>query len=83
MRTNVVLNDDLMREAMQYVSARTRRAPIEEALRTFVDVKAAERRRRPGPSRTTEGSSPAPSSTTPPPATPSTSASPWIAAYHC
>jgi Arc/MetJ family transcription regulator len=46
MRTNIVLNDDLMREAMQYASARTKRALIEEALRTYVEVKAAEQRRR-------------------------------------
>lgn len=43
MRTNVVVNDDLMREAMQYSSRRTKRALIEEALRTYVEVKAAER----------------------------------------
>lgn len=46
MRTNVVLNDDLVREAMQYTSARTKRALIEQALQTFVQVKAAERRRK-------------------------------------
>ena len=46
MRTNVVLNDDLVREAMQYTSVRTKRALIEEALRTFVDVKSEEKRRR-------------------------------------
>jgi Arc/MetJ family transcription regulator len=46
MRTNVVLNDDLVREAMKYTSVRTKRALIEEALRNFVEVKAAEERRR-------------------------------------
>ena len=46
MRTNVVLNDDLISEAMQYTSARSKRALIEEALRTFVAVKAEEKRRR-------------------------------------
>lgn len=46
MRTNVVLNDDLFSEAMRYTTARTKRAIIDEALRTFVEVKAAERRRR-------------------------------------
>ncbi len=46
MRTNVVLNDDLVGEAMQYTSARTKKALIEEALRTFVEVKAEEKRRR-------------------------------------
>ena len=44
MRTNIVLNDDLLREALQYASARTKRGVIEEALRTYVEVKAAERR---------------------------------------
>ena len=46
MRTNVVLNDDLVREAMQYTAVRTKRALIEQALQTFVEVKAAEKRRR-------------------------------------
>ena len=46
MRTNVVLNDDLVNEAMQYTTTRTKRALIEEALRTFVAVKAEEKRRR-------------------------------------
>ena len=45
MRTNIVLNDDLVREAMQYSTARTRRALVEEALATYVAVKAEERRR--------------------------------------
>ena len=45
MRTNIVLNDDLVREAMQYSHARTRRALVEEALATYVTVKAEERRR--------------------------------------
>ena len=45
MRTNIVLNDDLVREAMRYSRARTRRALVEEALATFVAVKAEERRR--------------------------------------
>ena len=45
MRTNIVLNDDLVREAMQYSRARTRRALVEEALATYVAVKAEERRR--------------------------------------
>ena len=45
MRTNIVLNDDLVREAMQYSRARTRRALVEEALVTYVAVKAEERRR--------------------------------------
>lgn len=45
MRTNIVLNEDLLREAMRYSRARTRRALVEEALETFVAVKAEERRR--------------------------------------
>lgn len=45
MRTNIVLNDDLMREAMRFTAAKSKRALIEEALRTFVEVKAAERQR--------------------------------------
>ena len=45
MRTNIVLNDDLVQEAMQYSRARTRRALVEEALQTYVAVKAGERRR--------------------------------------
>lgn len=45
MRTNVVLNDDLMAEAMLYTTAKSKRGLIEEALRTFVQVKAEERRR--------------------------------------
>lgn len=45
MRTNIVLNDDLVREAMQYSHARTRRALVEEALAMYVSVKAEERRR--------------------------------------
>jgi len=45
MRTNIVLNDDLMQEAMRFTSAKSKRALIEEALRTFVEVKAAEQQR--------------------------------------
>jgi hypothetical protein len=46
MRTNLVLNDDLLREARQYSDARTKSALAEEALRAFVAMRAAERRRR-------------------------------------
>ncbi|HMB53945.1 MAG TPA: type II toxin-antitoxin system VapB family antitoxin [Thermoanaerobaculia bacterium] len=46
MRTNLVLNDELMREAMRYSKARSKRALVEEALQTYVEVKSAERRRR-------------------------------------
>lgn len=45
MRTNIVLNDELISEAMQFSRARTKRALIEEALETYVAVKAEERRR--------------------------------------
>ena len=44
MRTNVVLNDDLVREAMRLTGVRSRRAVLEEALRVLVEVKAAEQR---------------------------------------
>ena len=46
MRTNIVLDDDLISEAQRYSRARSKRALVEEALRTFVEVKAAERRMR-------------------------------------
>lgn len=46
MRTNIDLDDALVQEAMRYSKARTKRALVEEALRNFVDVKAAEERRR-------------------------------------
>jgi Arc/MetJ family transcription regulator len=45
MRTNIVLNEELLREAARYARGRTRRALVEEALQTFVSVKAAEERR--------------------------------------
>ena len=45
MRTNIVLNDELLREAARYGKGRTKRALVEEALETFVAVKSAERRR--------------------------------------
>ena len=54
MRTNIVLNDDLLREAMRYAQGTTRRAVVEEALATFVAVKAAEERRRTYADRLTE-----------------------------
>jgi len=46
MRTNIELNDDLMREAMRHSKAKTKRALIEEALRTLVRVRTEESRRR-------------------------------------
>jgi len=45
MRTNIVLNDDLVREAMRYSKVKTKRALIEEALLTLVRVRAEERKR--------------------------------------
>lgn len=45
MRTNIVLNDDLLREAARYAKGRSKRALVEEALATFVEMKSAERRR--------------------------------------
>ena len=45
MRTNVVLNEELLEEAMKYSTARSRSGLIEEALRVFVETRAAERKR--------------------------------------
>ena len=45
MKTRVTLNDDLLQEAMRYTTATTKRALVEEALETFVKVKAATRQR--------------------------------------
>lgn len=45
MRTNIVLNDELVREAQRFARARTKSGLVEEALRTFVEIKAAEQRR--------------------------------------
>lgn len=39
MRTNVVLNDDLVAEAMKLSGITTKRAVIEEGLRVLVDLK--------------------------------------------
>lgn len=44
MRTNIVLNDALVHEAMHYSDARSKRALVEEALHTYVKVKAEETR---------------------------------------
>lgn len=43
MRTNIVLNDDLLREAQRYSSANSKSALVEEALRTLVEVRSRER----------------------------------------
>jgi Arc/MetJ family transcription regulator len=45
MRTNIVLDDDLIEEAKRYSRAKTKRALIEDALRTLVRVRAEEIRR--------------------------------------
>lgn len=44
MRTNIVLNEDLLKEAARYARSKTKTDLIEEALETFVRVKAEERR---------------------------------------
>ena len=46
MRTNIVLDDELVREAAHYSRAKTKRALIEDALRTLVRVRAEENRRK-------------------------------------
>ncbi|MGE5238063.1 MAG: type II toxin-antitoxin system VapB family antitoxin [Chloroflexota bacterium] len=45
MRTNIELNDDLLREARRYSKATSKRAVVEEALAAFIAMKAEERRR--------------------------------------
>ena len=45
MRTNVVIDDTLLRDAKRYSAKKTTRAVIEEALATFVRLKAEEERR--------------------------------------
>ena len=42
MRTNVVIDDELMSQAMKYTGLKTKRAVIEEALRTLVRLKSQE-----------------------------------------
>jgi Arc/MetJ family transcription regulator len=46
MRTNIVLNDDLVREAFRFSRAKSKSALVEEALRTLVEVRSEEERRR-------------------------------------
>ena len=45
MRTNIELDDELMREARQLSRAKTKKGLIEEALVTFIEVETARRRR--------------------------------------
>ena len=44
MRTNIVLDDELIREAQRFSKARTKRALVEEALRTLVRIRSEEQR---------------------------------------
>lgn len=44
MRTNIDLDEDLIREARKYSSAKTKRALVEEALRKFIEVNEYQRR---------------------------------------
>jgi len=46
MRTNVVIDDELMAKAMESTGLKTKRAVIEEALRTLIRLKSQERARR-------------------------------------
>jgi Arc/MetJ family transcription regulator len=45
MRTNIVLDDELIQEARRYSKAKTKRGLVEDALRTLVRVRAEEQRR--------------------------------------
>ena len=45
LRTNIVLDDELIREAKRYSKAKTKRALVEEALRALVLVRSEELRR--------------------------------------
>jgi Arc/MetJ family transcription regulator len=42
MRTNIVIDDDLLAAAMRLTAARSKRSVVAEALRTFVAVKRRE-----------------------------------------
>jgi Arc/MetJ family transcription regulator len=44
MRTNLVLDDDLLDQVKRLSGAPTKRAAVEEAMRTYVEIKAGERR---------------------------------------
>ena len=43
MRTSVMMDDDLMTQAMLYTGLKTKKAVIEEALRTLVRLKSQEK----------------------------------------
>jgi len=42
-RTNVVIDDELMAKALKYTGLKTKRAVIEEALRTLIALKSQEK----------------------------------------
>ena len=42
MRTNIVIDDQLMKEAMELSGLKTKREVVEQALRTFVRLKRQE-----------------------------------------
>lgn len=44
MRTNIVLDDDLLSEARKYSASRSKRELVREALATYVSVKAEQQR---------------------------------------
>jgi Arc/MetJ family transcription regulator len=46
MRTNIDLADELLAEAGRFARGRTKKAIVEEALKSFIDSKSAEARRR-------------------------------------
>jgi Arc/MetJ family transcription regulator len=46
MRTNIDLADELLTEAGRFAHGRTKKAIVEEALRSFIESKSAEARRR-------------------------------------
>jgi len=46
MRTNIVINDELMRKAQRLTTLRTKREVVESALRLLVQVKQQERIRK-------------------------------------
>jgi len=46
MRTNIVIDDDLMKQAMRASGAKTKREAVEAALRLMVSIKQQERIRR-------------------------------------
>ncbi len=39
MRTNIVINDELMNRAMQLSSIKTKKALVEEALKLYIQIK--------------------------------------------